>query len=328
MTRYLSGRMRSKGYALLLCGATLCTVANFPVVFSAAAEQAAYDLRQIPMPAIPPGTVIGNSAPQNWTHLILKSQPRVTVGDVDRAPQMTVSMAKLLSVTTLANVKQVGPANRPQYVLERVALGLGTKIKGRDVIITSDTQSRLGANLGLIASTVLSGSEAEMKGFQQIVRSPTFLVFDAPTMALYQQQHRPMIVRQAVLIDSATGRLSVLMWLIAKNDAGEYAGAVGTMNLLKPNTLEDRWLSIDANEFTLGIPSSKAIALVRLPPGQSIDIPAQLLPIASQARFTNDTAAQLEAGLRDLLPPATQSPTATRQLPTQRQAQSVPRPGK
>jgi len=167
-----------------------------------------------------------------------------------------------------------------------------------------------------------------MKGFQQLVRSPTFLVFDAPTTALYQQQHRPMIVRQSVLVDAVTGKLSVLMWLIAKTEAGEYAQAVGNMSLLKPNTLEDRWLSVDAKEFTLGIPSSRAIALVRLPPGQPVEIPASLQPVVSLARFTNAAAAQLETGLRDLLRQLPQEPTVGRDTQTGRPVQTSRNPGK
>jgi hypothetical protein len=268
-----------------------------------------YDLREQMIPGILPGTVIGSTAPRNWSHLILKSQPRVTDGDVQDVSQLTLSMARLLSVTTVANVKVTDAGGRPHYILEQVAIGLGTRINGQDVIIDSETQSQLGANLGLLARSVLSGTEAEMALFKQVVRSPTLLVFDAPTTGVLRNEHRRIVVRHAIVVDGATGQLNTLLWIIDLNATGEYTQAVGSMSLLQPNTLEARSLSVDSNEFTLGIPSSKAIAMVRIPPGQSIVIPPQLLTLAAAPRFTQDTARQLDAGLRELIRQSTGAPS-------------------
>ena len=270
-----------------------------------------YDLREQTIPGILPGTVIGSAAPKKWSHLILKSQPRVTDGDVKDVAQLTLSMARLLSVTTVANVKVTDAGGRPQYILEHVAMGLGTQINGQDVIIDSETQSQLGANLGLLARSVLSGTETEMALFKQVVRSPTLLVFDAPTTGVLRNEHRRIVVRHAVVVDGTTGQLNTLVWIIDLNGTGDYTQAVGNMSLLKPNTLEARSLSVDANEFTLGIPSSKAIAMVRIPPGQSIAIPPQLLTVAAAPRFKQDTARQLDTGLRGLIRQATGAPSTT-----------------
>jgi len=278
-----------------------------------------YDVQRRHMQTIRPGTVLTDQAPAGWSNLIIKSQPRIAQGDVNKAPGITVSMARLLSVGIVANVKQVDVDGRPRFMLERVALGLATRIGDRDVVISSDTQAQLGANLGLIARTVLSGSETEMENITQVLRAPTILVFDGPTTVVYNQRHRPMIVRNAVLVDAATGRLFTTVWLVDKDDAGNYTTAVSPMNLLKPNTIEDRQLSVDADQFTFGLPSSTAIALVRIPPGTPMEIPPSLLPAASAAEYTIETAQQLEAGLRELIRDAFR-----KQLSAQRDAPAPP----
>lgn len=271
------------------------------VAADSAAAAPRYELSEKPVAGIRPGTVIGDAPPKNWSHLVSKSQPRAAKGDLNDVPQLTVSMAKLLSVSIVANVDVVNVGERSLYRLERAALGLGTKINSQDVIINSDTQSQLGAKLGIVARTVLSGTEAEVKLIKQVLRSWDLLIFDVPTIVMLREEHKRLIVRYALVLDATSGQLNTLVWLIDRNDAGEYLQAVGTMNLLRPNMVEDRQLSIDANEFTLGIPSSKAIAMVRIPPGHPIAIPPQLLSVASAPRFSEESARTLDAGLRELI---------------------------
>jgi len=299
---------------LATCGRSAAADAPAP---SAKAND--FDVQRRHMQMIRPGTVITDRAPAGWSHLIIKSQPRIAQGDVSKASGLTSSMARLLSVSIVANVKQVDADGRQRFMLERVAMGLGTHIGDKDVIVTSDTQAQLGANLGMLARTVLSTAEEGMDIITQVLRAPTILVFDVPTVVVHNQRHRQMILRHAALVDAATGRLFTTVWLVDKNDAGDYTTAVSPMNLLNPNTIEDRQLSVDADEFTFGIPSSTAIALVRIPPGTAMEIPPSLLPAAAAAEFTIETAQQLEAGLRELIRDAFR-----KQLSAQRDAPTPP----
>src|SRR4051812_5807154 len=48
---------------------------------------AAVDLRRRPLDEIAPGTVIGESSAQGWSHLVLIATPRLGVGDVNAIPR-------------------------------------------------------------------------------------------------------------------------------------------------------------------------------------------------------------------------------------------------
>ena len=58
-----------------------------------------------PIKLIAPGTTIGDEAPAPWTHLIVKSQPRVTAGDVEKVSSSQVRLAGLYFMATFARVE-------------------------------------------------------------------------------------------------------------------------------------------------------------------------------------------------------------------------------
>src|SRR5689334_6170055 len=47
-----------------------------------------YDVTARPPETIPPGTVVGDSPPDGWTHLVIKSLPRVRPGEESRIPRI------------------------------------------------------------------------------------------------------------------------------------------------------------------------------------------------------------------------------------------------
>ena len=57
-------------------------------------------------------------------------------------------------------------------------------------------------------------------------------------------------------------------------------------------------LSVDANKFTLGIPSNDAFALARIPRGTAVELTPTLSRLAVTSRFTPESASSLEAELQ------------------------------
>jgi hypothetical protein len=256
-----------------------------------------------PVEMIPPGTVIGESPPPGWTHLILKTHPHPGAGDLGRLNETTTELASFLFTAFLAEVKPQVVDGVRHYRLGRVAVGVGTRINGRETIISPDTQNELGADLGILARTVLSKwYEGALKD-HLVARSATMGLVDTPVTMLREGKHRPVVLRYALLVDEHTGRLDTLLWLIDCDDQGGYHGPSSPIEWLPPNKVEDCILHVDGNEFNLlGVPSDIAFAMYRLPRGRKeIDFPSPLSAVAGRVHLSPDQARMLEAGLRALL---------------------------
>src|SRR5262249_554407 len=139
---------------------------------------------------VPPGTVIDKGPPKGWSHLIIKSQPRLTSGDIKQISDMAARMSSMLFTTMLANVQGERAANgQVTYRLTTVAVGMGTKVNGRDMVLSPDTHRKLGANLGLIGGTVFNKAFEKQQDLRVIARSPTLAVIDAPVALVRGDKH-------------------------------------------------------------------------------------------------------------------------------------------
>jgi len=255
------------------------------------------------MPLLPPGTIIGKQAAAPWTHIIIKSHPRCTQGDVRDVSRMHISMTSLLTTSLLAEVKR---APNGQFILNRVAGGVSKNIKGQDVIITPETQSKLGAKLGILERVLLKEFVTQQKTITFVGRSANLAVFDTPIVLRNQTtaKNERKVLRYAVLVDSATGSLETLCWPIHKKGS-QYAGVAGPMQWLPNNHIIDCQLWVDKSEIRFGIPSKEAFACVSVPPGQvQIRLPDQVAPVLCQQRYTQDSLKQAESLLRRVIPQA------------------------
>lgn len=272
------------------------------------------DVKERYLEKIPPGTEIGKTAPKGWTHLVFVATPTIAEGDVEALPSMAKSIASMLQLTVLANARNEsddpggngnggsrsggnGASGKGPWRLEKVAVGFATPVNGKRIVISSDSERRLGANLDFIERMVLSGQErylAEERGVLQVVTAPNMVVFDARSVMLIKERHREMIVRHAVVIDPSSGGMGALVWLIDPQSKG-YQLAEDAMQLLPSNFQEKRRMHVDASQITLGIPGPTALAVVSIPKGVEIPFSPALREVAALRRFTPEAAAELEA---------------------------------
>ncbi|MFN4258622.1 MAG: hypothetical protein ACK4RK_04945 [Gemmataceae bacterium] len=251
---------------------------------------------------IEPGTVIGTEPPKGWTHLILKSQPRIGAGDVHKASAIVRRMSSLMFTAVVANVKGEYVNGVPHYYLEKLGVGLGVKVQGQDMIVTPETQQQLGANLDFVARQVLAGGYERLSDVFSVAQSRSFALVDALNYLHVNGRNQPIVTRYAILVDPQTGRIQTLLWRVNRDYQNKYLGAVGPFEWLPPNKIEDCVLYVDGNEITLGIPSEYAFGMNQLPKGaKQIPIPERLQNLAGQPRFTPEQAAQLERELRVLI---------------------------
>ncbi len=291
------------GVALLLFVSCDSRPAGGPPPSAVAAVPAEIDVTPRPVAMIPPGTVLADGPPPGWTNLIIKSHPRVGPESIDKVSATIAGMTSLLFTAILADVEKETRAGRAaRFTLSKVAAGVGTEVDGQDMVLSSETQEELGADLGFLDRTVLSGGEAEVRRIRCVARSPTMAVLDAPNILLLQGKHRRVVLRYVLLVDPQTGRLDTLLWHLAPNEQGQHAGPVGPMQWLPANKVVDCVLHVDPGEFLLGFPTTIAFAMQRTPQGrQTLDVPDGLKSAAAQSKLTPTTARQLEEQLRGLL---------------------------
>jgi hypothetical protein len=262
----------------------------------------AYDVTTRRLDQIPAGTVIGKEAPKGWSNLIIKSYSRPGAGDVNQLSPLADRLARLLFTAILADVKPERSTGSKRYKLAKVAVGLGTKIRDKDTVITPDTQNRLGAGLGILDRVVLRTAQEKLGEITILARSSTMMLFDAPSYMVSEEKHKPIVLRYAILVDEQTGRLNTLVWPIERETDGKYGSPPSAIQLLPPNLTDDCILHVDGNEFSLGQPTEKAFAMTTPPKGdKEIKVNDDLKELIARPRFSATTAAELESKLREAL---------------------------
>ncbi|HSQ57023.1 MAG TPA: hypothetical protein VLM40_14895, partial [Gemmata sp.] len=164
---------------LVLCLALIGGVAAWqfwPGTFSPPAWTNDYDVSAREPELIAPGTVVVDGPPKGWSHLVIKSLPRVKPGSESQIPAIwqsrTVRMMRWLFTAFVADVQPENRGGATRYHLRAIGLGLGTSVNGQDVVITPETAKAHGVELDWITREILT------KGYQTqalamiVVQSP------------------------------------------------------------------------------------------------------------------------------------------------------------
>jgi hypothetical protein len=109
-----------------------------------------------PVSLIEPGTVVEEKAPKGWSHLIIRSHPRVADEELSKVNAITARHASLLFTAMTAKVEQYRDDAETKYRIKDVGVGFGAPIGRRLTILSPDTQAELGANLSFVGSQVLA----------------------------------------------------------------------------------------------------------------------------------------------------------------------------
>src|SRR5258707_5823461 len=65
--------------------------------------------------SLDPGTQLDQALPPGWTHLVVKSVPRLESGDLESLPEMARGTAALFRTAILAEVKPIGEGPQAPY---------------------------------------------------------------------------------------------------------------------------------------------------------------------------------------------------------------------
>ncbi len=247
-----------------------------------------------------PGTRVESAQqlPNGWSHLVIKSIPRLASGDLGTLPAVAKSTATMFRTTMLADVRSVS-ANGAPYVLRRVGLGLCTPVRGVDTVISSVTLNEQRISLGLVGSRVLERAEQELARGRIKARTPTFALFSGPTVMKAGATHAPMVLRYALLVDPQTGDLHTLLWPQALQPQDR--AAPQRIALLPPGLLHDGTMDVAASRVLATVPVNWSFALSELPPGRVLRTTPELRRWTLPDTLSPAEAAALETELRRLL---------------------------
>jgi hypothetical protein len=198
----------------------------------------------------------------------------------------------MFKFTVLANVAR--RRDGQGFYLEKVARGFATNVRGKEIIITG--RQTLGANLGVFGPRILDENEKILdEDVRQVVRTATMLIFDAKAVMLRDRDHADMVMRHAILVDPASGRLYTLVWLLTE----DYQPAERALQLLPNGMREKRMLHVKRDKFgPLGIPDRDAFALRQIPQGTAVAYTPALQQAATVRKFEGAQVPRIEETLR------------------------------
>ena len=264
----------------------LCAALTTTMMVSTASGQDGWDLQPRPVPRIPAGTTFTDRAPQGWSSLIMFVNGKLSSGDVDAASATVKKYAAMFNLVMMGNA---GRQSNGQYYLDKVAIGFSTRNQqGQNVVVTANGGGAAG--IGFIGKSVLAGNEEALGDIRQTARNATSVVIDAPAMMLVGNEHKERIIRYLIWVAPRTGRIGTTCWVLDKTrpPAGYRVGE-DTFQFLPPNMIENRVLNVKRDYFTLGIPSPKAFAMVRIPQGTAYKFTPQMLQQAGARAFTKES---------------------------------------
>ncbi len=266
-----------------------------------------YDTAAKPPDAIAPGTLVERGPPAGWSHLVIKSLPKVRASEIPKVPRnplvsrdTLVRMTSWMFTAFAADVVREGRGSRARYRLRAIGLGLGASANGRDTVFTADTAAQFGIEMDFVRKEVITTSYRVQDRARVLAHGPSFAVLDTPVTFRCGDRNRMIRFRYALLADTATGALDVLCWRVG--DEPEHSDLTRAV-LLHPNTVDEAELVADPKGFSLaGIPGELAFGVDALPPHRlEVPLPVPLRPLAGASRFTPDEVRQLEGALRTLL---------------------------
>jgi hypothetical protein len=301
--------MRARRFALFaVAGALLGGAAVWALLPPPAPEwDTDYDTSAKPPDAIAPGTALERGPPAGWSHLVIKSVPRVRASEVPKLPRnplvsrdTLVRMTSWMFTAFAADVVREEHGAHARYKLRAIGLGLGASANGRNTVFTADTAARFGIEMDFVRKEVITTGYRVQDRARVLAHGPSFAVLDAPVTFRCGERNRMIRFRYALLADTRTGALDVLCWRVGDEpEHGDLTRAV----LLHPNLVNDAELVADPKGFSLaGIPGELAFGVDALPPHRlEVPLPEPLRALAGASRFTADEARELEAQLRGLL---------------------------
>jgi hypothetical protein len=256
-----------------------------------------------------PGLRIEKKPPTGWSHLVLKSIPKLATGELGTLPAGSKKTATLFRSVLLANVKPVD-FNEKDFELTQVGVGIcipDPQDEDQDIVVSADMLNALGlTHLTTVQRMVLDAAEAEMAEGRIIARTATFALFCSPVTILDAGaggRHSKANLYYAFCVNRTTGRLDVAVWTLKPESTLQQAPA--TMVKLASAVVFPCELDVRAKRILGTVPYSWSFAMRDLPPGRKLRVPPALgkLIVETSRHPAESDPDELERLLRNTLSP-------------------------
>jgi hypothetical protein len=255
-----------------------------------------------PILIITPGTIVGNQQAASWNRVVLLATPSIASGDTAKLSDAIRAAISSLTLTILATVKsEPDEAGQTAFRLEEVGIGYSTAINNKLTIVSTDSASKLGAQLGFYGRQMLSENGKLLANVRLILRTTTLAVFDTPAIMLRDGQHKEFVTRHLLWLDPRTGKMAMAVWLLSSVDEGQLAVAEKKLRVVAAGTREDRKIHVDGRSFFLGIPTTRSFALEDLPPGADFAWTEAAKELAAKKAYHTKELDELANALNQML---------------------------
>jgi len=232
-------------------------------------------LKQSKLVLLQPGMLITDKPPTGWSHMVVKSIPRLASGDLGTLPKGSSKTATLFRTVILADVK---PVDVDEKDFELVRIGLGICVpqdEDHDMVVAADRLDALGLHLTTVQRLVLDATEAELAEGRIIASTPTFALFRSPAiMVTAGSEHRRVNLCYAFCVERTTGKLQVAAWTMAQETKSQKAPS--KLVRLEAKPVYDCRIDVRAKRILGMVPFSWSFALTSLPPGPWLPVPLEL----------------------------------------------------
>lgn len=246
------------------------------------------------------GTAIGQASAVRWNRTVMLAKPRIASGDITALPESIREAAAYFVLSIVATVDLDPQAPQSRYRLAEVGVGYSVPVQSQLKVIHSDDYKTHGVSLSFIQRKMLAENEKQFDNIRTIARGNALLMFDVPAILHENNSHRDYTVRHLVWIDSNSGKLATMLWLVGTDSKNQPSVVTGEpIRWVDPTSVEDRVIHVDGNEFTLGIPSKRAFALLQPPAGRLIPWNQQAATVAALQEYDLNSMQTLMRSLND-----------------------------
>lgn len=245
----------------------------------------------------------GQNPPAGWSHLVFKSIPKLTTGDLDTVSAQAFEIASRIRPLMVAEVRRISDDPGAPFQLKRVGAGLCApgSGEGTDVVVSTMSIAGTKGEWTTKQRLVLAALSYESSKAKLSAATSTFAIVRSPVVFLVEGQHRKLELCYALRVEPQSGRLETIVWpdLKSASDAGSPAPVIAR-RLTAP--VFDLPQDVHATRALGKIAIAWSFAIRGLPDGPGLSLPSEFLRLEASATESDARSAVIEQTLIRLDP--------------------------